>query len=89
MAWFWVAAATLSMHGQVGQERFDLGFGGEEVFARPHAVETDESYDPLHIGALGVNGVVVQTEHLCGLHRGVWVVDFSSRQAYKASVMVP
>jgi len=42
----------------------DLGFGGEEVFARPHAVETDESYDPLHIGSLGVNGVVVQTEHL-------------------------
>jgi hypothetical protein len=23
----------------------------------------------------------------CGLHRGVWVVDFSSRQAYKVSVM--
>ena len=60
------------MHGQVGQERFDLQFAGEEVFARPHAVETDEPYDdlkemvggrsgnrPLHIGSLGVNGVVV------------------------------
>jgi hypothetical protein len=27
-------------------------------------VETGEPYDPLHIGALGVNGVVVETEHL-------------------------
>jgi hypothetical protein len=27
-------------------------------------VETDESYEPLHRGALGVHGVVVQTEHL-------------------------
>jgi hypothetical protein len=27
-------------------------------------VETDESYDPLHRGALGVHGVVVETEHL-------------------------
>ena len=64
MAWFWVAAATRSMHRQVGQECLDLRFGGEEIFARPHAVETDESDDPLHIGALGVNGVVVETEHL-------------------------
>ena len=54
----------VSVHGQVGQERLDLGFGGEEVFARPHAVEPDEPYDPLHRGALGVDGVVVQTEHL-------------------------
>jgi hypothetical protein len=29
-----------------------------------HAVDTDESYDPLHRGSLRVHGVVVQTEHL-------------------------
>jgi hypothetical protein len=52
------------MHRQVGQEGLDLGFGGEKVFARPHAVETDESYDPLHRGSLCMPGVVVQTEHL-------------------------
>lgn len=52
----------VSIDRQVGQERLGLGFGGEEVCARPHAVETDESSDPLHIGSLGVNGVVVQTE---------------------------
>ena len=52
------------MHRQVGQERLDRGFSGEEVLARPHAVETDESYDdPFYIGSLGVHGVVVQTEH--------------------------
>ena len=31
---------------------------------RLHAVETDEPDDPLHRGALGVIGVVVETEHL-------------------------
>ena len=62
MAWFWVAAATFPLHRQIGQERLGLGFGGEEVCARPDAVERDESDDPLHIGSLGVNGVVVQTE---------------------------
>ena len=51
------------MHGQVGQECFDLRFGGAKVLARPHAVETDEPYDPLHRGALGMNGGMVQTEH--------------------------
>jgi len=32
----------VSVHGQVGQERLDFRFGGEEVLTRPHAVETDE-----------------------------------------------
>jgi len=54
----------LAMHRQVRQERFDLGFGGEEVLTRPHAVEPDEPDDPCHIGSLGMNGVVVPTEHL-------------------------
>ena len=51
------------MHGQVGQECFDLRFGGAKVLARPHAVETDKPDDPLHRGALGMNGVGVETEH--------------------------
>jgi hypothetical protein len=54
----------VSMHHQVGQQGLDRGFGGEEVFARAHAVETDESYDPLHRGSLSVHGVVVETEYL-------------------------
>ena len=32
-------------------------------------METDESYDPLHIGSLGVNGVVVETEHVADFTR--------------------
>ena len=52
------------MHGQVHQERLGLGFGWAEVCAAPHAVDTDESDDPLHRGALDVHGAVVQTEHL-------------------------
>ena len=65
----------------------DLGFGGEEVLARPHAVETDESYDPLHIGSLGVNGVVVQTEHLSHFIEEFGLL-ISRRQAYDTSVVV-
>jgi hypothetical protein len=56
--------SDVSLHGQVGQARLDRGFGGEEVFARPQAVATDASDDPRHSGALGVHGVVVQTEPL-------------------------
>jgi hypothetical protein len=55
--------SDVSVHGQVRQECFDLRFGGAKVLARPHAVETDEPYDPIHRGALGMNGVVVETEH--------------------------
>jgi hypothetical protein len=66
--------SDVSIHRQVGQERLDLGFGGEEVFAGPHAVETDESYDPLHIGSLGVNGVVVETEHLADVIEEFWLL---------------
>ena len=85
----WLGGSSdVSMHRQVGQKRLDPGFGGEEVFARPRAVETDESYDPLHTGALDVNGVVVQTAPVT-LHRGVWVVDFPSSQAYNPAVVVP
>ena len=54
----------VSMHRQVGQERLDRGFGGEEVLARPQAVEPDESHDPFHRGSLSVHGVVLQTECL-------------------------
>jgi hypothetical protein len=65
----------VSMHCQVGQERLDPGFSGEEVFARPQAVETDASHDPLHRGSLRVHGVVVQTEHLSHVIEefGVWI----------------
>jgi hypothetical protein len=66
--------SPVSVHGQVSQERFDLRFGGEEVLVRPHAMETDEPYDPIHIGVLGVNGVVVETEHLSDFIEEFWLL---------------
>ena len=63
--------SDVSMHRQVGQEQRDRGFGGDEVYAGPHAVETDASYDPLPRGALGVHGVVVETEPLRTASRSV------------------
>jgi hypothetical protein len=41
-----------------------------------HAVEADVAHDPLHIGSLGVNGVVVQTEHLSNLIEKFWLLTF-------------
>jgi hypothetical protein len=66
--------SDVSGHGQVSQERLDLGFGGEEVRARPQAVETDEPYDALDRGALGVHRVVVETAHLSGYIEACWVL---------------
>ncbi len=60
----------------VGQERFDLGFGGEEVLTGPHAVETYKPHDPVHLGSLGVNGVVGQTEYLSDLIEEFWLLTF-------------
>jgi hypothetical protein len=57
-------SSDVSMHRQVGQEGLARGFGGEEICARPQAVDTDESYDPLPSGALRVPGVMVHTEQL-------------------------
>jgi hypothetical protein len=61
-----------STYHQVGQERLDPGFGGGEVGARPHTVATDEPYYSRHRGVLGVDGVVVQTEHLADVIEEFW-----------------
>src|SRR5215831_3147758 len=52
----------VALEGQVGEERLDLGFGGEEVVPRPHPVEPDEADDPLDVGALRVDGVMLEPE---------------------------
>ena len=77
--------SDVSIHRQVGQERLDLGFGGDEVFAGPHAVETDESYDPLHRGALGVNGVVMETEHVSDVIEEFWLLTARRVRHIRAS----
>jgi len=44
---------------------------------RSHAVETNKPHDPVHIGSLGVNGVVVQTEYLSDLIEEFWLLTLS------------
>ena len=56
--------SDISIDRQTGQERLDVGFGGEEVGVGPPPVETDEPYDPLYRGALSMYGVVVGGESL-------------------------
>lgn len=63
--------SDVSVHGQVSQERFDLRFGGQEVFARAQTVEPD---DPLHIRALSMNGVVVETECVTDFIEEFWLL---------------
>jgi hypothetical protein len=64
--------SDVAMYCEIGQERLNLGFSREEVRTRPHAVETNESYDPLHIGVLGVDGVVVETEYRMDFLEEFW-----------------
>jgi len=68
--------SDVCVYVEVGQERFDLGFGGEEVLTGPHAVETNKPHDPVHVGPFGVNGVVVQTEYLSDLIEEFWLLTF-------------
>jgi hypothetical protein len=70
----------LALHGEVSEECLNLGFGGQEVGAGLHPVEADESSDPLHIGALGMDGVMMETEDPPdildqGRWRTVWCVS--------------
>lgn len=62
----------VALDGQMGEKRLDLGFGGEEVVTRPHGVEPDEADDPLDVGALRVERVVVQPEHLADVIQEFW-----------------
>jgi hypothetical protein len=66
------------VNGEVGQERFDLGFGRKEVFTGPHAVEMNKPHDPVHVGSLGVNGVAVRVEYLSDLIEEFWLLAHSA-----------
>jgi hypothetical protein len=44
------------------RQRRLVRFGGEKIFARAHGVEPDKPDDPLHIRALSMNGIGVETE---------------------------
>jgi len=39
-------------------------------------METNEPHDPIHVGSLGVNGVVMQTEYLSDLLEEFWLLTF-------------
>ena len=44
----------------------------------PHAVETNKPHDPVHVGSLCVNGIVVQTEYLSDLIEEFWLLTLSA-----------
>lgn len=49
------------------EEGFDLGFGRKKIVARRHTVEADKTHYPVHIGALGMNRVVMEAHILADL----------------------
>jgi hypothetical protein len=57
-----------------------LGFGEEKVLTGSHAVETDKPHDPVQVGSLGVNGIVVQTEYLSDLIEEFWLLTHAGRR---------
>jgi hypothetical protein len=74
--------AKRSIYTEVSKED-DHPFDSSEFFlltrderssARAHTVELDEPYDPLHIGALDVNGVVVETGHVTDFIKEFWLL---------------
>ncbi len=52
---------------QVLEKDFDLRFGGQQILAAPHVMEMDEQDNPVGIGSLGVDGIVVKAEELSDL----------------------
>jgi hypothetical protein len=67
-------SSDVAVHGQIRQERFNLRLGGVEVLTRPHAVKPDEADDPLHIGTLGMNGIVLEAEHVTDFIKQFWLL---------------
>jgi hypothetical protein len=62
------------MHSQIRQKRLNLRLGGKEACARSHVVKPDEPHDPVHIGPLGMNGIVMETEDVADFIEQFWLL---------------
>ena len=76
----------MSVHREVREECLDVRFRWEESVAGPHTVETDVAHDPLQVGSLGMNRVVVQAEHLSDLIEKFWRLTAGRARLIMASV---
>ena len=57
----------LAISGQVREECLDLLFTGSKVVPGLHVVETDMAFDPIPVGAFGMDGIMTsphETTHL-------------------------
>jgi hypothetical protein len=79
-------SSDIAVHGQVREERLDFRLRREESIAGPHAVETALAHDPLQVGSLGMNRVVVQAEHLTDLIEKFWRLPTGRARHIMASV---
>ena len=51
----------------MGEVGFDFELGREQILPAAHLVKMSKADDPVYLGALGVNGIVVETGHLSDL----------------------
>jgi hypothetical protein len=49
-------------------------------------VEPDEPDDPLHVGALNMNGIVVEPKHVPDFIQEFWLLTSCGRRHIKSSV---
>jgi hypothetical protein len=72
------------MHGQIRQERLNLRCGGEEVRARSPTVKADEPHDPVYIGPLGMNGIMVEVEDIADFIEQFWLLTSGGVRSMRA-----
>jgi hypothetical protein len=62
----------IQIHGQVGQERFNLSVA--HVFRMALVVKQDEARDPIHIGFFGTEGIMLEAQSITHLvEQFLWV----------------
>src|ERR671916_1758074 len=64
----------VAAHGQICQERLNFRLGRKEVRARAHAVKPDEPYNPIQVRAFRMNGIMMETEHITGFIKELWLL---------------
>jgi hypothetical protein len=55
------------MDGQMGEESFDLRFGGDEMISAFHLVKVDVAFDPMQVSPFRLKRIVMDSEVSPGL----------------------
>ena len=59
--------SDISVHSEVGKGCLYFRLRRKEIATGPHAVETDIAHEPVDVGSLGVNRIMLNPENLSAL----------------------